>query len=90
MHHKSIPAIRCRNTGRISFGSQKILLEEFVNTYQIQRIQNSYALASNALLVHCVLVFVKRSFYPNILDCIGSYVMHNLFTHYLFLYFKSN
>jgi hypothetical protein len=50
--HKSIPAFPSRNANRRSFGSKKILLEEFVDMYQIQWIQNSYVLASNALLVH--------------------------------------
>ncbi len=45
--HKSIPAFPRRNTDRRSFGSKKILLEEFVDAYQIQRIRNIYALASN-------------------------------------------
>jgi hypothetical protein len=49
--HKSIPAFPCRNADRRSFGSKKILLEEFVDTYQIQWIRNSYALASNVHLV---------------------------------------
>ncbi len=48
---KSIPAFPRRDAARRSFGSKKILLEEFVDTYQIQRIQNSYALASNVHLV---------------------------------------
>jgi hypothetical protein len=51
MRHKSIPAFPRRNTDRRSFGSKKILLEEFEDTYQIQRIRNSYALASNVHLV---------------------------------------
>ncbi len=50
-HHKSIPAFSCRNADRRSFGSKKILLEEFIDTYQIQRIRNSYALTSNVHLV---------------------------------------
>jgi hypothetical protein len=45
--HKSIAAFPHRNAKRRSFGSKKILLEEFVDTYQIQQIRNSYALASN-------------------------------------------
>jgi hypothetical protein len=49
--HKSIPAFPCRNSDRRSFGSKKILLEEFVDIYQIQRIRISCAFASNALLV---------------------------------------
>jgi hypothetical protein len=49
--HKSIPAFPRRNASRRSFGSKKILLEEFIDTYQIQRIQNSHILASNASLV---------------------------------------
>jgi hypothetical protein len=49
--HKSIPAFPRRNTGRRSFGSKKILPEEFVDIYQIQRIRISYALASNVILV---------------------------------------
>jgi hypothetical protein len=49
--HKSIPAFPRRNADRRSFRSKKILLEEFVDTYQIQRIRNSYALASNVHLV---------------------------------------
>ncbi len=49
--HKSIPAFPRRNADRRSSGSKKILLEEFVDTYQIQRIQNSYVLASNVHLV---------------------------------------
>ncbi len=49
--HKSIPAFPRKNTDRRSFGSKKILLEEFVDTYQIQQIRNSYALASNVHLV---------------------------------------
>ena len=49
--HKSIPAFPRRNADRRSFGSKKILLEEFVDTYQIQRIWNSYVLTSNAHLV---------------------------------------
>ncbi len=35
------------------FWIQKILPEEFKDTYQIQRIWNSHILASNARLVHC-------------------------------------
>jgi hypothetical protein len=50
-HHKSIPAFPHRNADRRSFGSKKILLEEFVDIYQIQRIRISYVLASNVLLV---------------------------------------
>jgi hypothetical protein len=50
--HKSIPAFPHRNADRRSFGSKKILLEEFVDTYQIQQIRNSYVLASNVLLIH--------------------------------------
>jgi hypothetical protein len=50
-HHKSIPAFPCRNADRRSFGSKKILLEDFVDTCQIQRIQNSYVLASNVHLI---------------------------------------
>jgi hypothetical protein len=50
-HHKSIPAFPRRNADRRPFGSKKILLEEFVGTYQIQWIRNSYALASNVHLV---------------------------------------
>jgi hypothetical protein len=34
------------------FWSQKVLLEEFVDMYLIQRIWNSHVLASNAPLVH--------------------------------------
>ncbi len=49
--HKSIPAFPRRNTDRRSFGSKKILLEEFIDTYMIQRIWNSYVLASNVLLI---------------------------------------
>jgi hypothetical protein len=49
--HKSIPAFPHRNADRRSFGSKKKLLEEFVDTYQIQRIRNSYALTSNVHLV---------------------------------------
>ncbi len=49
--HKSIPAFPRRNSDRRSFGSKKILLEEFVDIYQIQWIRISYAFASNALLV---------------------------------------
>jgi hypothetical protein len=49
--HKSIPAFLRRNADRRSFGTKKILLEEFVDIYQIQQIRISYALASNALLV---------------------------------------
>ena len=49
--HKSIPAFLRRNADGRSFGSKKILLEEFVDIYQIQRIRISYALASNALLI---------------------------------------
>ena len=51
MRHKSISAFPHRNDDRRSFGSKKILLEEFVDIYQIQRIRISYALASNVLLV---------------------------------------
>ncbi len=51
MRHKLIPAFPCGNAYRRSFGSKKILLEEFVDTYQIQWIRNSYALASNVHLV---------------------------------------
>jgi hypothetical protein len=51
MRHKSIPAFPRRNADRRSFGSKKILLEEFVDTYQVQRIRNSYALASKVHLV---------------------------------------
>ncbi len=51
MRHKLIPAFPCRNADRRSFGSKKILLEDFVDTYQIQRIRNIYALASNVHLV---------------------------------------
>jgi hypothetical protein len=50
-HHKSIPAFPHRNADRRSFGSKKILLEEFVDTYQIQWIRNSYVFASNVHLV---------------------------------------
>ena len=49
--HKSIPAFPCRNSDRRSFGSKKILLEGFIDTYQIQLIRNSYALTSNAHLI---------------------------------------
>jgi hypothetical protein len=51
-HHESMPAFPRRNADKRSFGSKKILLEEFVDIYQIQRIQNSYVLASNVLRVH--------------------------------------
>jgi hypothetical protein len=51
MRHESIPAFPRRSADRRSFGSKKILLEEFVDIYQIQRIRISYALASNVLLV---------------------------------------
>jgi hypothetical protein len=51
-HHKSIPAFPRRNADRRLFGSKKILQEEFIDTFQIQWIRNSYALASNAHLVH--------------------------------------
>jgi hypothetical protein len=50
-HHKSIPEFPRRNADRRSFGFKKILPEEFVDTYQIQWIRNSYALASNVHLV---------------------------------------
>ncbi len=52
MRHMSLPAFPHRNTDRRSFGSKKILLEGFVDIYQIQQIRISYALASNVLLVH--------------------------------------
>jgi hypothetical protein len=44
-HHKSIPAFPRRNSKPKIFWIQKILLEEFVDTYQIQQIQNSHVLA---------------------------------------------
>jgi hypothetical protein len=54
--HKSIPAFPRRNASASSnrryFGSKKILLEEFVDTYQIQWIWNSHILTSNARLLH--------------------------------------
>jgi hypothetical protein len=53
--HKSIPAFPRRNTSassnRSSFWIQKILLEEFVDTYQIQWIWNSHLLTSNTRLI---------------------------------------
>jgi hypothetical protein len=42
--HKSILAFPCRNADRRSFGSKKILLEEFRDIYQIQQIRISYHL----------------------------------------------
>jgi hypothetical protein len=55
MRHKTIPAFPRRNatasSNRSSFGSKKILLEEFIGTYQIQRIWNSHVLFSNARLI---------------------------------------
>jgi hypothetical protein len=82
MHHKSIPAFPCRNTNassnRRSFGSKKILLEEFVDTYQIQRIWNSHVLTSNALLVRSSWYSRERSIQPDILDHVESYVIHAL------------
>ena len=51
MHHKSISAFLHRNADRRSFGSKKILLEKFVDTYQIQQIWNSHVLTSNSCLI---------------------------------------
>jgi hypothetical protein len=51
MRHRSIPAFSRRDADRRSFGSKKILLEEFVGIYQIQQIRISYTIASNVLLV---------------------------------------
>ncbi len=52
--HKSILPFPHRNasasSNRRSFGSKKILLEEFIDTYQFQQIWNSHVLASNARL----------------------------------------
>ncbi len=54
-HHKSISTFPHRNasasSNRRSFWIQKILLEEFVDTYQIQQIWNRHVLTSNARLV---------------------------------------
>jgi hypothetical protein len=80
--HKSIPAFPHRNTSaspnRRSFGSKKILLEEFVDMYQIQWIWNSHVLTSNARLIGSSWYSRERSNQPDILDHTESYAMHTL------------
>jgi hypothetical protein len=82
MHNKSIPAFPRRNASaslnRRSFWIQKILLGEFIDTYQIQQIWNSHVLTSNACLVRSPWYSRERSIRPNILDHVESYVMHTL------------
>jgi hypothetical protein len=82
MRHKSIPAFPHWNTSassnRRSFGSKKILLEEFVDTYYIQQIWNSHVLTSNARLERSSWYSRERSNQPDILDHVESYAMQSL------------
>jgi hypothetical protein len=60
------------------FWIQMILLEEFVDMYQIQRIWNSHILAFNAHLVCSPWYSIERSIRSDILHHVETYVMHTL------------
>jgi hypothetical protein len=81
-HHESILAFPRRKASaslsRRSFGFKKILLEEFVDMYQIKRIWNSHVIASNTCLVRSPWYDRERSIQPDILHCIEIYAMHTL------------
>jgi hypothetical protein len=57
---------------------QKILLEEFVDMYQIQQIWNSHVLTSDARLVRSPWYNRERSIWSDMLHHVETYAMHTL------------